>query len=166
MKVETDLTAELGIDQIKRLLPHRAPFLFLERLTDIVPSESAVGHKTLSCNDPFFQGHFPDYPVMPGVLIVEALAQTAGALVMHSAGLVESGRLVYFMSIDKARFRRPVRPGDSLRMPVRALQRRGLVWRFSGQAFVGEILCADAEYTAMIAEDQRTGDGGTSDGNR
>jgi len=166
MKVETDLTVELGIDQIKRLLPHRAPFLFLERLTDIVPSESAVGHKTFSCNDPFFQGHFPDYPVLPGVLIVEALAQTAGALVMHSLGLAESGRLVYFMTIDKARFRRPVRPGDLLRMPVRALQRRGAVWRFSGQAFVGEKLCADAEYSAMIGENQRTGNGGTSDGNR
>jgi len=166
MQVEPGLATELGIDQITRLLPHRAPFLFLERLTDIVPGESAVGHKTLSCNDPFFQGHFPDYPVMPGVLIVEALAQTAGALVMHSLGLAESGRLVYFMMIDKARFRRPVRPGDLLRIPVRALQRRGAVWRFSGQAFVGETLCADAEYSAMIAENRRTGDGDTSDGNR
>ena len=154
MSSDSIATASLDVDQIRKLLPHRAPFLLLERLADIVPGESAVGYKAVSYNEPHFQGHFPDYPVMPGVLIVEALAQTAGALVMHSAGLAESGRLVYFMSIDKARFRRPVRPGDLLRMPVRALQRRGLVWRFSGQAFVGETLCADAEYTAMIAEDR------------
>src|SRR4051812_22452402 len=157
--------AILDINQIRAILPHRAPFLLVDRIVEMEP-ERIVGIKNVTNDEPFFQGHFPDYPVMPGVLIVEALAQTAGALVMHSAGLAESGRLVYFMSIDKARFRRPVRPGDLLRMPVRALQRRGLVWRFSGQAFVGETLCADAEYTAMIAEDQRTGNGGTSDGNR
>jgi 3-hydroxyacyl-[acyl-carrier-protein] dehydratase len=89
---------------------------------------------------------------MPGVLIVEALAQTAGALVMHSFGLADSNRLVYFLSIDKARFRRPVRPGDTLRMPVKVLQKRGPVWRFKGEAFVGEQLCAEAEYSAMIAD--------------
>lgn len=155
----------LDVDQIKKLLPHRAPFLFIERLTDIVPNESAVGHKCVSYNEPHFQGHFPDFPVMPGVLIVEALAQTAGALVMHSLGLESANRRVYFMTIDKARFRRPVRPGDVLRLPVKALRRRGPVWRFTGEAYVGDALCAEAEYSAMIG-DQRTGDGGTSDSAR
>ena len=155
----------LDVDQIKKLLPHRAPFLFIERLTDIVPNESAVGHKCVSYNEPHFQGHFPDFPVMPGVLIVEALAQTAGALVMHSLGLESANRRVYFMTIDKARFRRPVRPGDVLRLPVKALRRRGPVWRFTGEAYVGETLCAEAEYSAMIG-DQGTGDGGTSDSHR
>jgi 3-hydroxyacyl-[acyl-carrier-protein] dehydratase len=146
----TNTSIGLDVDQIRKLLPHREPFLFLERLAEIVPGESAVGYKAVSYNEPHFRGHFPDYPVMPGVLIVEAMAQTAGALVMHTIGAEASDR-VYFLGVDKARFRKPVRPGDLLRMPVKALQKRGTVWRFSGQAFVGDRLCADAEYTAMIA---------------
>jgi 3-hydroxyacyl-[acyl-carrier-protein] dehydratase len=96
----------LDVEQIKKLLPHRAPFLFVERLTDIVPFESATGWKAVSINEPYFQGHFPDYAVLPGVLIVEALAQTAGALVMHSMAAARGKRLVYFMAIEKARFRK------------------------------------------------------------
>jgi 3-hydroxyacyl-[acyl-carrier-protein] dehydratase len=140
----------LDVEQIKKLLPHRAPFLFVERLTDIIPSESAVGWKAVSVNEPHFMGHFPDYAVMPGVLIVEAMAQAAGALVVHSLGFARDKRIVYFMTIEKARFRKPVVPGDMLRMPVKALRRRGPVWRFEGQAFVGETLCAEAEFSAMI----------------
>ena len=155
----------LDVDQIKKLIPHRSPFLFIERLTDIVPNESAIGHKCVSYNEPHFQGHFPDFPVMPGVLIVEAMAQTAGALVMHSLGLQSANRPVYFMTIDKARFRRPVRPGDVMRIPVKAVRRRGPVWRFTGEAYVGDGLCAEAEYSAMIV-DQRTGDDGSSDSHR
>jgi 3-hydroxyacyl-[acyl-carrier-protein] dehydratase len=155
----------LDVEQIKQLLPHRAPFLFIERLTEIVPGESAVGHKAVSYNEPHFQGHFPAFPVMPGVLIVEAMAQTAGALVMHSVGLTSDNRAVYFLTIDKARFRRPVRPGDMLRMPVKALRRRGPVWRFRGEAYVGDALCAEAEYSAMIGTEQKSHDG-TSDSDR
>jgi 3-hydroxyacyl-[acyl-carrier-protein] dehydratase len=101
-------------------------------------------------NEPYFQGHFPDYAVMPGVLIVEAMAQTAGALVVHSLGFAREKRIVYFMTIEKARFRKPVHPGDMLRMPVKALRRRGPVWRFEGHAYVGDTLCAEAEFSAMI----------------
>lgn len=139
----------LDIEQIKKLLPHRAPFLFVERLTDIVPSKSATGWKGVSYNEPHFRGHFPDYAVMPGVLIVEAMAQTAGALVVHSLGVARERHMVYFMTIEKARFRKPVTPGDLLRMPVNALQRRGDVWRFEGEAYVGDTLCAEAEFSAM-----------------
>jgi 3-hydroxyacyl-[acyl-carrier-protein] dehydratase len=139
----------LDIDAIRLLLPHRAPFLFVERMTDIVPFESATGWKAVSYNEPYFQGHFPDFAVMPGVLIVEALAQTAGALVVHSLGQT-AGNRVYFMTIDNARFRKPVRPGDLLRMTVRQLKRRGPVFKFEGNAYVGEDLCAEAEYSAMI----------------
>ena len=135
---------------IKKLLPHRAPFLFVERLTDIVPHESATGWKAVSANEPHFLGHFPDYAVMPGVLIVEAMAQTAGALVVHSLGFAREKRIVYFMTIEKARFRKPVHPGDMLRMPVKALRRRGPVWRFEGHAYVGDTLCAEAEFSATI----------------
>ena len=150
---------ELDIDQLRKILPHRPPFLLVDRLTDINGGESAVGWKAVSINEPYFAGHFPDYPVMPGVLIVEALAQTAVALVMASLGLRPDSGVVYFMSIDKARFRRPVRPGDMLRLPVRLSRRRGLVWRFEGEAYVGDTLCAEAEYTAMMAEDPAHSDG-------
>ena len=144
----------LDVEQIKKLLPHRPPFLFLERLGEIRRGESAVGYKAVSVNEPHFLGHFPDFAVMPGVLIVEAMAQTAGALVTYSQGNVQAKRLVYFMTIDKARFRKPVRPGDLLRMPVKALRRRGPVWRFSGEAYVGDTLVAEAEYSAMIRDAQ------------
>jgi 3-hydroxyacyl-[acyl-carrier-protein] dehydratase len=142
----------LDVEGIKRLLPHRPPFLFIDRLTDIRPGESAVGWKAVAANEPHFAGHFPDYAVMPGVLIVEAMAQAAGALVMHTLNQQDQGKLVYFMSIDKARFRRPVRPGDMLRIPVAVRQNRGPVWRFKGKAFVDSNLCAEAEYSAMIVD--------------
>jgi 3-hydroxyacyl-[acyl-carrier-protein] dehydratase len=155
----------LDVEQIKKLIPHRTPFLFVERLTDIIPNVSATGYKAVGFNEPYFAGHFPDYAVMPGVLIIEALAQTAGAMVMYSLEIGSENRLVYFMTIEKARFRRPVRPGDMLRMTVRATRHRGPVWRFAGEAFVDDVLCAEAEFSAMIQEGTG-GNGGASDGNR
>ena len=141
----------LDIEQIKKLLPHRPPFLFVERLADMVIAWRAPpATRAVSANEPHFQGHFPEYAVMPGVLIVEAMAQTAGALVVHSLGFERESRIVYFMTIEKARFRKPVRPGDMLRMTVKALRRRGPVWRFAGHAYVGDDLCAEAEFSAMI----------------
>jgi 3-hydroxyacyl-[acyl-carrier-protein] dehydratase len=140
----------LDVEAIKQLLPHRSPFLFVERLYDIVPFQSATGLKAVGYNEPYFMGHFPAFAVMPGVLIVEALAQTAGALVMHSLGQITENRVVYFLTIEKVRFRRPVRPGDVLRMPVKALRRRDPVWRFAGEAYVGDVLVAEAQYSAMI----------------
>src|SRR5271156_2599374 len=154
----------LDVEQIKKLLPHRAPFLFLEKLTDIRPGESATGYKAVSYNEPHFMGHFPDFAVMPGVLIVEAMAQAAGALVVHTLGLTGDNRVVYFMTIDRARFRRPVRPGDLLRIPVKALRRRGPVWKFMGEAWVDDELCAEAEFGAMIRDTSQDGDENSSDG--
>ena len=142
----------LDIEAIKRLLPHRAPFLFIDRLTDIRLGVGAVGWKAVAMNEPHFMGHFPGYAVMPGVLIVEAMAQAAGALVMHELGEKDQGRLVYFMTIERARFRRPVRPGDMLRIPVTVLRQRRPVWRFEGKAYVDDNLCAEAEFSAMIVE--------------
>jgi 3-hydroxyacyl-[acyl-carrier-protein] dehydratase len=142
-------TATLDVEQIKQLLPHRPPMLLVEKLADIVPRESATGYKAVSINEPFFMGHFPDKAVMPGVLLVEAMAQTAGALVVHSVS-GKTGPAVYFLTIEKARFRKPVVPGDLLRMPVKKLAQRGPVWKFEGQAFVGDTLCAEAEFSAMI----------------
>ena len=152
----------LDIEQIKKLLPHRPPFLFVERLAEIVKMESATGYKAVSANEPHFQGHFPEYAVMPGVLLIEAMAQTAGALVVYSLGFARESRIVYFMTIEKARFRKPVRPGDLLRMAVKALRRRGPVWRFEGHAYVGEDLCAEAEFSAMI-HDGSDNNGNSSD---
>lgn len=165
--MDSDSTTQglsLDVEHIKRLLPHRAPFLFIERLTEIRPGESAVGYKAVSFNEPHFQGHFPGFAVMPGVLLVEAMAQAAGALVVHTLGLSKDNRIVYFMTIDKARFRNPVKPGDLLRIPVKALRHRGPVWRFMGEAYVGDTLCAEAEFSAMI-RDQAT-DEYPSDGDR
>ena len=142
----------LDVEALKKLLPHRAPFLFVERLTDIMPFESATGYKAIAYNEPHFAGHFPQFAVMPGVLLVEALAQTAGALVAHSMALDKTPN-VFFMGIDKARFRKPVVPGDMLRLHVKALQRRGPVWKFEGKAYVGDALCAECEFSAMIRTD-------------
>ena len=144
-------SATVDVEQIKKLLPHRAPMLFVEKLADIVPGESATGYKAVSINEPWFAGHFPERAVMPGVLIVEAMAQTAGALVVHSLNQT-AGSAVYFTTIEQARFRKPVVPGQLLRMTVKKLRQRGPIWKFSGQAFVGEDLCADAEFGAMISD--------------
>ena len=142
----------LDVEQLKRLLPHRPPFLLIERLSDIVPFKSAIGHKAVSINEPHFVGHFPQFAVMPGVLIVEAMAQTAGALIVHSLAVKEPP-LVFFMGIDKARFRKPVVPGDMLNLSVTAVQNRGPVWKFASQGHVGGVLCAEAEFSAMFRGD-------------
>jgi len=144
------MTDSLDVEQIKNLLPHRPPMLLVERLEAIVPGQSATGIKAVSINEPWFQGHFPERAVMPGVLIVEAMAQTAGALVMHSLNAAASP-VVYFMSIEKARFRKPAGPGDLLRMPVKLVRSRGPVWKFEGQTFAGDALVAEAEFSAMIS---------------
>ncbi len=151
--------ASLDVEQIKKLLPHRAPMLLVERLEEIVPFESAVGYKAVSINEPWFAGHFPERAVMPGVLIVEAMAQTAGATVMHSLKEAAASS-VYFMSIESARFRKPVVPGQLLRMVVKKLRQRGPVWKFEGKAFVGDDLCAEAEFAAMIHSGASAGSAG------
>jgi 3-hydroxyacyl-[acyl-carrier-protein] dehydratase len=149
-QVENGLT--LDVETLKRLIPHRYPFLMIDRLTDVRPAEGAVGWKAVTANEPHFMGHFPNYAVMPGVLIVEAMAQAAGALVVHTLGFYDERKSVYFLTIDRARFRKPVHPGDMLRLPVKVQRKRGPVWRFEGKAFVGENLCAEAEFSAMILD--------------
>ena len=143
---------DMNIEDILNNIPLRYPFLMIDRLTDVNPGESAVGIKNVSINEQFFQGHFPAKPVMPGVLIVEAMAQTAAALVVVSFKEDLSSKLVYFMSIESARFRKPVVPGDTLNILVNKKQLRGDVWKFSGEAFVGDKLVAESLFTAMIAD--------------
>ncbi|HEX9461945.1 MAG TPA: 3-hydroxyacyl-ACP dehydratase FabZ [Alphaproteobacteria bacterium] len=143
----------IDIGRIMRLIPHRYPFLMIDRIVDVVPSVSATGIKNVSINEPHFQGHFPQRPVMPGVLIIEAMAQTAGALVVHSLGQEAEGKLVYFMTIENARFRRPVVPGDQLLIHVVKDRSRGNVWKFNGEAKVGDTLVAEATYSAMILDE-------------
>ncbi len=149
-------TEVADIKRLMELLPHRPPMLLIDRMTDIVPNVSATGVKAVSMNEPAFLGHFPGHPIFPGVLIVEAMAQTAGALVMHSMGARAGDKIVYFMGIDKARFRHPVVPGDLMTLPVKMQKARMPVWRFAGEAYVNGKLCAEAEFTAMIAEPDRT----------
>src|SRR5690348_18478653 len=144
--------AEIGIEGIQRMIPHRYPFLLIDKVVDLVPDESAIGVKNVTINEPFFQGHFPARPIMPGVLIVEALAQAAGVLAVESLGLAGSGKLVYFMAIDGAKFRTPVEPGVLLRLEVEFVQKRSSVCKFAGQAFVDGKLAAEANFTAMIAD--------------
>jgi len=147
-----DATLTLDIHRILRLIPHRYPFLLIDRIVDVVPATSATGIKNVTINEPHFQGHFPQRPVMPGVLIIEAMAQTAGALVMHSMGQEAEGKLVYFMTIENARFRRPVVPGDQLMLHVVKERSRGNVWKFNGEAKVDGTLVAEATYSAMIVD--------------
>jgi len=145
--------------RIKRMIPHRYPFLLVDRVRDIHKDESAVGIKNVSANEPFFQGHFPAEPVMPGVLIVECMAQTAAVLVVESLGRIDENLLVYFMTIDRCRFRAKVLPGDVLELHVRVTRNRGKVYRFAGEARVEGRLVAEAEFSAMIIDedDQRRG---------
>ncbi|WP_299619563.1 3-hydroxyacyl-ACP dehydratase FabZ [Pelagibius sp.] len=143
-------TASLDVQEIMALLPHRYPFLMIDRVEDIVLNESAIGIKNVTINEPFFQGHFPERAVMPGVLIVEAMAQTAAALVMHTLGADAYGKPVYFMTVDDARFRKPVVPGDVLKIHVERVHNRRNVWKFSGQVKVDGTLVANATYSAMI----------------
>jgi 3-hydroxyacyl-[acyl-carrier-protein] dehydratase len=142
----------IEIERIMQMIPHRYPFLMIDRVVAIVPDATAVGIKNVSINEPFFQGHFPQRPVMPGVLIIEAMAQTAAVLVVHTLGKASEGKLVYFMSVDSARFRRPVVPGDQLRIHVSKQRSRGNVWKFSGEAKVNGTLVAEATYAAMIMD--------------
>lgn len=146
-------TAKSGdIARVMTLLPHRYPFLMVDRMVEMVLGERAVGLKNVSVNEPHFQGHFPGEPIMPGVLLIEAMAQTAGALVVETLGDEMHGKLVYFMSIEDARFRQPVRPGDQVMIHVEKVHARRLVWKFRGECHVGDKVVADATYTAMIVE--------------
>lgn len=140
----------LDVERIMKMIPHRYPFLMIDRVVNAIPDVSAVGIKNVTIDEPFFQGHFPQRPVMPGVLIIEAMAQTAAVLVVHTLGPDAEGKLVYFMSVDSARFRRPVTPGDTLRIHVRKERNRGPVWKFSAEAKVDGTLVAEATYAAMI----------------
>ena len=152
MEVRTDMTTvpDLDINRIMQMIPHRYPMLMIDRVINIVLGESAVGVKNVTVNEPFFQGHFPQQPVMPGVLIIESMAQTSATLVVATLGEQAEGKLVYFMTIDEARFRKPVGPGDTVYIHVSKQRQRGNVWRFKGEAKVGDVLVAEAIYSAMI----------------
>ena len=141
----------LGVNDIKACLPHRYPMLMIDRVENLVLGESAVGIKNVTVNEPFFSGHFPARPIMPGVLIVEAMGQTAGIVVSKTMNLEESGGLVYFMSMTDVKFRKLVEPGDVLRLHVQKERCRDTVWRFTGKAYVDNALVAEATFTAMVA---------------
>ena len=144
------------IQDIKRMIPHRYPFLLIDRVREIDLNKSAVGIKNVTFNEPHFQGHFPAQPIMPGVTIVEAMAQTAAVLVVMTLDMVDNDMLVYFLSIDNCKFRRPVTPGDQLELHVRVVRGRGKLWRFRGEGLVYGKVVAEAEFNAMMVppEDQ------------
>ena len=142
----------INTKKLMDMLPHRYPMLLVDFLERVDVNKSAIGVKNVSIGEPFFEGHFPGNPIMPGVLIVEAMAQTAGALVVESLNLHGSGSLVYFMSIEKAKFRKLVLPGDILKLHVEVVKARTKVWKFKGQALVKDELVAESEFTAMMAK--------------
>ncbi len=142
--------AEADLALIKRIIPHRYPFLLVDKVVDIVPDQSCTGIKMVTANEPHFEGHFPGKPVMPGVLIVEAMAQTSAVLVGISRHLADKHTLTYFMGIDACRFRRMVVPGDLLRMEVSVKRPGGKVWKFAGRALVDDQVACEAEFTAMM----------------
>lgn len=142
----------IDIAQIMKLVPHRYPFLLIDKIIEMDDDNSAVGVKNVTYNEPFFQGHFPSHPVMPGVLLIEGMAQTAGALCVANIEGNYEPSLVYFMAIDKARFRRPVVPGDTVYYHMKKIRNRGRVWRFKGEAKVDGHIVAESEISAMIVE--------------
>ncbi len=144
--------ASVDVRRIVQMIPHRYPMLLVDRVVDLRLGESAVGIKNVSINEPFFQGHFPGAPVMPGVLLIESMAQTAAVLVVATMGPEAEGKLVYFMSIDGARFRRPVVPGDRIEVRVQKQQARQSVWKFSGKVIVDGNVAAEATFAAMIRD--------------
>lgn len=150
---ETDAMPDFDIQGVMRLIPHRYPFLLVDKIIDVRPNESCVGIKNVSINEHFFQGHFPQRPVFPGVLIIESMAQTAGCLVVATLGAESEGKLVYFMTIDDARFRKPVVPGDQVHVHVSKIRNRGPVWKFRGEAKVDGALVAEATFSAMILDE-------------
>jgi 3-hydroxyacyl-[acyl-carrier-protein] dehydratase len=151
--VSSDATIDVvDIARIMHAIPHRYPFLLIDRVVDVVHNRSAIGIKNVSVNEAFFAGHFPDHPVMPGVLIIESMAQTAAVLVVETLGPDAAGKLVYFMSIEGAKFRRPVVPGDQLRIHVTKERNRGNVWKFNAVARVDGVSVAEATYAAMIMD--------------
>lgn len=147
----TQTSPDILINEIMELIPHRIPMLLIDKLIDVKLGESATGIKNVTMNEWFFQGHFPGHPVMPGVLIVEAMAQAAGVLVMKSIDQNSKDKIVYFMSIEEAKFRKPVVPGDTLKLKVSLLKSRGNIWKFKGEAWVGDTMTDEATFTAMIA---------------
>lgn len=144
------IATEADIQLIKRIIPHRYPFLLVDKVRDIVAGESAVGIKNVTVNEPHFQGHFPAMPIMPGVTIIEAMAQTAGVLAGLTLDMIDKEMLVFFMTVDNCKFRHMVGPGDVLEMHVTVLRRRSKVWRFQGVAKVGDQVACEAEFSAMM----------------
>jgi 3-hydroxyacyl-[acyl-carrier-protein] dehydratase len=150
--VENQTSKVIDINRVMQMIPHRYPFLMVDKVIDVVPDLSATGIKNVTVSEPHFQGHFPQRPIMPGVLIIESMAQTAAVLVVETLGPRAEGKLVYFMSVDSARFRKPVVPGDTLYVHVVKERSRGNVWRFRGEARVDGQLMAEATYAAMIMD--------------
>ncbi len=148
--------ALIDIEEITRILPHRYPFLLVDRILEIDPGKRIVGFKNVTINEPFFQGHFPKHPIMPGVLIIEAMAQVGGILAFKSTRGSE-GQLVFFLGIDKAKFRKPVYPGDQLRIEVEVVQERPPFWRLQGMSYVDGKLVAEAELKAMLGQEGKGG---------
>jgi 3-hydroxyacyl-[acyl-carrier-protein] dehydratase len=142
----------IDIVRIMEMIPHRYPLLLVDRIIQLEKGKSATGLKNVTMNEPHFTGHFPDAPIMPGVLIVEAMAQTSAIMVVETLGEEAKGKLVYFMTIDDARFRKPVTPGDSVHLHVEVVRSRGAVWKFKGTAKVDGKLCAEATFSAMIMD--------------
>lgn len=142
----------ISIERVMEMIPHRYPMLLIDKVIDVVAGEAATGIKNVTINEGFFQGHFPGKPVMPGVLIIESMAQTAAVLVVHTLGADAEGKLVYFMSVDGARFRKPVGPGDTVHVHVTKDQKRGSVWKFKGEAKVNGVRVAEATFAAMIMD--------------
>ena len=153
-KAPTEVLAptDINIEEIMRRIPHRPPFLLIDRAEDYQANTSIVGIKSVTINEPYFVGHFPGRPVMPGVLIIEAIAQTGGVLMSKSMDVDVRNKGIMFISVDNCRFRHPVRPGDVLRMPVEVVRARGDIFKFRGRAMVGDKLAAECEYAAMLVE--------------